>query len=181
LPLGRVAEEIRARSERIDGRLSRLDRSRPVDRLRGRALILRTFVPLALRAVDLRKVFRGNPVLVLLRMLGGLIRGKRAGDLAREHLNLSRILRVAVLPFEEFHSIDASRLENCKAVFAYEDAEDGTIKTIPACTWGSVYRNDILRKIAAKYGNPRSQAALPVDARASTDKDGRSLPEKDQL
>jgi len=65
-----------------------------------------------------------------------------------------RILRVAGLPFEEEHSIDAARLENCKAVFAYEDVEDGKVKTIPACLWYP-YRNPILEKISKKYGISR--------------------------
>jgi hypothetical protein len=62
-----------------------------------------------------------------------------------------RVLRVAMLPFEEQHSVDAARMENCKAVFAYEDADDGKVKTIPACLWYP-YRNPILEKISKKYG-----------------------------
>jgi len=156
-PLSYVASEILRCSRQVDDRLSRLDPTKRWDRLRGRLIAIKTYLPLVLRTVSLRRVFRGNPAVVSLKILGGLIRGRRRGDLARQHLNLSRILRVATLPFEEFHSIDAARLQNCKAVFVYEDVADDTIKIIPACTWGSVYRNDILRKVADKY----SQASLP--------------------
>jgi len=131
----------------------RLNPAKRLDRWRAKYLLLRTYVPLALKAVALRRVFRGNPAVVLLRMLGGLLRGRKASDLARQHFNLSEILRVAILPFEEYHAIDAARLKSCKAVFAYEDVNDGAVKTIPACVWGSVYRNDVLRNISAKYGS----------------------------
>jgi hypothetical protein len=42
-------------------------------------------------------------------------------------------------------------MENCKAVFAYEDTDDGKVKTIPACLWYP-YRNPLLEKLSKKYG-----------------------------
>jgi hypothetical protein len=162
LPLSRVVQMIVARAKRVDSRLSRLDRDRRFDRLLGQALLIWSFAPLAIRAIDFGRVFRRNPLAVTGRILFGLLRGQRAGDLARRHLNLSQLLRVAILPFEEFHSIDAIRMENCKAVFAYEDVASGEIRTVPACSWGSVYRNAILKNVAAKYGT------LPRQADAST-------------
>jgi hypothetical protein len=68
-----------------------------------------------------------------------------------------------MLPFEEQHSIDALRLENCKAVFAYEDTADGQVKTIPACLWYP-YRNAFLKKISEKYGIAGKPAAKPAPA-----------------
>ena len=156
LPFSRVVEEMRARALKIDPKLGRLNPAKRFDRWRAKYLLLRTYVPLAIKAIAIRRVFRGNPAVVLLRMLGGIIGGRKASDVARQYLNLSEILRVAILPFEEYHAIDAARLETCKAVFAYEDVEDGTIKMIPACVWGSVYRNDVLRKISAKYSSDRA-------------------------
>jgi hypothetical protein len=70
-----------------------------------------------------------------------------------------------VLPFEEQHSIDADRLRTCKAGFAYEDVETDRIETIPHCLWYP-YRNEMLRKIAEKYGSAARKtnvAALPVE------------------
>ncbi len=61
------------------------------------------------------------------------------------------MLRIAVLPFEEQNAVDAARMENCKAVFAYEDVENGRIGTVPVCLWYP-FRNPLLEKIAAKYG-----------------------------
>lgn len=152
MPLSKVASEILQRGRKIDPILSKLDPNRRWDRLRGRLIAIRTFAPLALRAVALRKVFRGNPITVTAKILAGMLRGRDLGDLARRHLNLSRLLRVATLPFEEYHSIDAARLQNCKAVFVYEDPAEDAIKIVPACVWGSIYRNDLLRKVSEKYG-----------------------------
>ncbi len=151
MPLSRLAREMLRIGRRIDPILSKLDPRKRGQRWRGRWIALRAWAPLALRVVAVRKVFRGNPVAVVAKLAGGLLRGRKLGDLAREHLNLSRLLRVATLPFEEFHSIDATRLHNCKAVFVYEDVADGQVKTIPACVWGSVYRNDLLRRLSEKY------------------------------
>jgi sulfatase maturation enzyme AslB (radical SAM superfamily) len=157
-PLGWVAHEIRARAQCIEPALKHLDPHKTFDRLRARLIIYRAFVPLAAKAVHLGRVFRGNPLLVTARLLAGLLTGRRPADLARKHFNLSRLLRVAILPFEEFHAIDASRLRSCKAVFAYQNAHTGAVETIPACVWGSVYRNDVLRDIANKYNRGRSES-----------------------
>ena len=63
-------------------------------------------------------------------------------------------LRVAVLPFEEQHSIDSERLKSCRVGMPYENVETGQIEIIPHCVWYP-YRNTILKKIADKYGSTR--------------------------
>ncbi len=170
IPLSELTGELRDRCEALEPALSRLDPSRRLDRWRARAKIAATFIPLGLRAVRLDRVPRGRALEVAMRFVFGLLRGRRAADLAREHLNLSRILRVAILPFEEVHSIDATRLMKCKAAFAYEDVEDGQIKTIPACVWAGVYRNRILTSISRKYGiaDRQREPRLPTAVAACT-------------
>ncbi len=164
VPLRQIAEEILERSRRIEPKLAKLDTRRRLHRWRGQAIVARAFGPLFWRAFDRTKLFKGNAVVATLRILAGLIRGTRFRDLAYRHLNPPRVLRVVVLPFEEYYSIDASRLRNCKAVFAYENVDTGKIETVPLCVWGSVYRNDILRRIAGKYGKATRSAGpgLPI-------------------
>jgi hypothetical protein len=70
-----------------------------------------------------------------------------------------------MLPFEEQHSVDAARMESCKAVFAYEDVEDGKVKTVPACLWYP-YRNPILAKLSKKYGIAGKTARVEAAATA---------------
>jgi hypothetical protein len=76
--------------------------------------------------------------------------GKSARSVLRARANIQDVLRMIVLPFEEYHSIDGARLQLCKAGFAYEDPETGRVRTISVCAW-SLFRTDILRSIADKY------------------------------
>ena len=151
MPLRVLAKELLARGRPLNRRLRKLDPSRPIRRLLGRLLVLATYVPLALRAVDWRACCRTRPGADLARLVLELVRGRRFRDAARKHLVAQYVLRVAVLPFEEYDAIDSDRLRNCKAAFAYEDTQDGQVKTIPACIWYP-YRDALLRKITGKYG-----------------------------
>jgi hypothetical protein len=54
-------------------------------------------------------------------------------------------------------------MENCKAVSAYEDTDDGKVKTIPACMWYP-YRNPILEKLSKKYGIARRKGETQAPA-----------------
>jgi len=146
------ARQLVARGERIRERLERLDPEKPLQGLRGQLLVLRTYLPVVFRALDPKRYCRGDPLAAGLRIAAGLLRGRRFRHLAREHLVVRRVLRLAVLPFEEYHSIDAARLENCKAAFAYEDVDEECIKKVPACMWYE-YRDPILRRIAEPYGS----------------------------
>ena len=64
-------------------------------------------------------------------------------------------------PFEEQNAVDAARMENCKAVFAYEDIKNNRIGTVPVCLWYP-YRNEILRKITLKYGTVSGKNRMPA-------------------
>jgi hypothetical protein len=151
MSLTRAAAEFVTRSRKIEPALARLDSGKFFQRLRGQWLVLRTFLPLGMRLVSLKQLSRGNVALDWLKILLGLMMGRRFRDLAYKHLRPPRMLRLAVLPFEEYHSLDAARMESCKAVFAYEDVPSGQVKTIPACTWYH-YRNPLLEEISRKYG-----------------------------
>ena len=149
-PLDEITEELVALAERLEPRLARLDPTRWLSRWRGRLFLLRTLWGPAHRSLDLRRIFRGRPLLALLRILGGLAIGRRGKDVLRRHTHVQDALRMIVLPFEEYHSIDGARLQNCTAGFAFEDPDTGEVKTIPVCSF-SLYKNDIQRKLAAKY------------------------------
>lgn len=148
-PFHQVAVECAALCRRLEPKLDHLDPKRFFQRLCGQALIVWTLLPWALGRIRFGRLI-GNPF----SSVSGLIsvRSRRLPDSDRAvSRRARRLLRVAVLPFEEEHSIDAARLEKCKGVFAYEDADDGKVKYIPACLWYP-YRNPILRKISKKYG-----------------------------
>ena len=149
-----VAEEAVGIAERIGPRLERLDRATWLGRWRGRLAIAWAFGGLLRRAVHWRHVLRGSRVLAVLRILGGLAVGRKAKDVFRRHTQVHDALRMIVLPFEEYHSIDGARLLNCTAGFVFEDPDTGEVRTIPVCAF-SLYKTEIQRKIAEKY-NKRS-------------------------
>jgi MoaA/NifB/PqqE/SkfB family radical SAM enzyme len=148
-PFHQAAVEVAALCRKLEPKLDRLDPTRVFPRLRGQALILWTFLPWSFARIRFGRLV-GNPFSVLGRLISGR-NGCRSADDHAIRRRARRMLRVAVLPFEEEHSIDAARLENCKAVFAYEDPEDGKVNYIPACLWYP-YRNPILAKLSKKYG-----------------------------
>ena len=151
VPLGQAAVNFAALARKIEPRLDRLDPKKFFQRWRGRLLCIRTFVPWALRTIDWVGLADGKPVRGLLRLLMSAVFRPQLPEGMASSRRPRRLLRLAMLPFEEQHSVDAARMENCKAVFAYEDADDGKVKTIPACLWYP-YRNPILEKISKKYG-----------------------------
>jgi hypothetical protein len=163
--LKRSVDEIAAglveRSLKLNPRLSRLDPGKPLQRFWGRALIVRTHAGLLLGSLDARKIFQGNPAMALLRILGGALAGRRLKVQLRKHTNLQSVMLMVVLPFEEYHSIESARLQNCFSGFAYEDPDTGEIKTVPVCIWG-LYKNEVQRKIAARYRGAAQEAASQV-------------------
>ena len=150
MPLAELAGQVVDRAKRIDAKLARLDLSRPLHKLRARLLVLRTFGPLAFRALSFRRIFKGNPFLAVLRVLGGVLVGRKLKHQLRKHSRLKHAMLMVILPFEEYHSVESARLQGCPAGFAYEDPDTGEVKTIPVCVWG-LYKNDIQRRLADKY------------------------------
>jgi hypothetical protein len=156
-PLSELALECTALSRQIEPQLDRLDPNKFFQRLRGQFLVIRTLGWWGFRRA---RIWRLKPIRRLasaafwhvyrkaLRLVG--IRSRRPRTL----------VRVAVVPIEEQHSIDAARLMSCKAVFAYEDVEDGRVKFFPACSWYP-YRNPLLEKISKKYGVVRNGSDVP--------------------
>jgi len=162
-PFSRAAVEFAALSKKIGPRLDRLDPKKFFQRQRGRLLCIRTFLPWLFRTVDFKRLADGKPVRGLLKLIFGQLFRRQLAEGPAGSRRPRRLLRVGMLPFEEQHSIDAARMENCKAVFAYEDAEDGKVKTIPACLWYP-YRNPLLEKLSKKYGIAGKKAEAEVPA-----------------
>jgi hypothetical protein len=150
-PLVEAAAEFANLVKRIEPKLSGLDTGKPLQRLYGKLICLGTIVPWVVRTINHRRVFGNNPVAGLLRTIWGLWMRRRTKRLTGRPAPATH-LRVAVLPFEEQHSIDAQRLKSCRVGMPYENVETGNIEIIPHCLWYP-YRNAILRKIADKYGS----------------------------
>jgi hypothetical protein len=164
-PLSQVAVDLAARSKAIEPRLDRLDPKKFFQRQRGRLLLLATFMPYLLRTIRWSRLADGKPVRGFFKFVFGQLFRRQVAEGLASGRRPRRLLRVGMLPFEEQHSVDAARMESCKAVFAYEDVEDGKVKTVPACLWYP-YRNPILAKLSKKYGIAGKTARVEAAATA---------------
>ena len=152
--LPEAAKELADLVRRIEPTLARLDPKKTLQRWRGKLLCLKVLVPWLLRTVNFSRVWGENPLTGVLRSVWRLWKRRRTKHLTGRPAPVT-YLRVAVLPFEEQHSIDSERLKTCTAGMPYEDVATGRIEIIPHCIWYP-YRNAILRTIAQKYGSVRS-------------------------
>jgi hypothetical protein len=149
-PMSKAAAEFVDIAQSILPRLEKLDSGKFFQRLRGQLICIRAFAPWILRTVNFKAVTGGHPITGMIKAAWSGIFRQPTPDGSKSR-RPRRVLRVAMLPFEEQHSIDAERLRSCKAVFAYEDTDDGKVKYFPACAWYP-YRNPLLEKISRKYG-----------------------------
>ena len=150
MPLNDLGAEVVRRAKPLEKRLAHLDPDRSLQRWRGRFLVLRALGGLGLRVLDRKKIFRGNSLLAMLRAAGGVLIGRRLKDQLRRYTRFSDTLLMIILPFEEYHSIEGERLQNCPSGFAFLDPDTEQVKTIPVCGY-SLYRDELERKIADKY------------------------------
>jgi uncharacterized radical SAM superfamily Fe-S cluster-containing enzyme len=163
MPLSEFCEGIVARIEAVGPKLDRLDERKAWDRFRGRMRVVWSFLGMARRSFRWDMVLKGSPTLSLLRILGGALVGKPLKGQLAKHCKLAGALDMIVLPFEEHGSIDGARLALCKGGFAFEDPDDGVVKSIPICVW-SLFRDEVERKIAAKYGDAGARTASAPNA-----------------
>lgn len=101
--------------------------------------------------IDFREIFGGPWKMKTLKILFGLMQGKKAKDLLRANTQCHHILRAIVLPFEESECVESARLVDCPAAFAYEHPETREIRFMPVCAW-AIYKNNILRQTTEAYG-----------------------------
>jgi molybdenum cofactor biosynthesis enzyme MoaA len=157
-PLEDIAEEVVRRAAEIDPKLAKLSPNAWFQRLRGRVAVLKTFGGLVFRSINFRRLLRGSRTLAVLRILGGLLIGRSLKEQLRRHTRVQGAMLMVVLPFEEFHSVESARLQECPSGFAYEDPGSGEVKTVPVCLWG-LYKTDIQRRIMARYHSEEAHAA----------------------
>lgn len=142
--------------------LSRLNPDRLFERAWGAFLVIGAFGPRLFRFLHWKKIMKGNPVLGVLKILLGLALGKEPKDVLRANTRVQDVLRMVVLPFEEYHSVESERLRYCKSAFAYVHPDTDEVKLVPVCTW-SLYRDNTMRRITEKHA-----AAAPKVPAASS-------------
>ena len=150
-PLGEVAREAIALDENMGKKLNRSWLGKIFGKRGKQAVMGWAVLGLMRRSVSFSEMFGGHAAGNLTRILWGLVRGKKMKDLMRRYSRCHGILRVIVLPFEEPKNVESARLVECPAQFAYEHPLTREIGFMPVCAW-SVYRNDLLRETARRYG-----------------------------
>jgi uncharacterized radical SAM superfamily Fe-S cluster-containing enzyme len=161
-PFARIAVSFAAKADKLKAKLDKFDNKKFFSRLRGQWAITWRMLPWAIANVRIGRLI-GNPFAALWRAMFGR-KGRKTETADSKTRRARRVLRVAMLPFEEEHSIDAARLEKCKGVFVYEEAETGKVRYAPACLWYP-FRNALLEKLSRKYGivMPNGKVRMPAD------------------
>jgi len=167
VPLSKLAEIVNKRTKKMNERLSRYNPEKFLDRWIARALIIKTLIPFLWIAPNYHAIFKGKPVRGILLTLWGTLKGERFEHALSRAAGVPRVLRVGVLPFEQYQAVESNRLANCKGAFAFEDIKTGQIKFIPTCTWFR-FRQDVLKSITAKYGIASTTTNTAVKTSADT-------------
>jgi hypothetical protein len=169
IPLNELTKIVIKKTQKMNERLSRYDPKKFHDRWLARAIILKTLIPLLWIAPDYRAIFKGRPVRGIILTLWGALKGERFEYALSRVSGLPRVLRVGVLPFEQYQAVESNRLANCKGAFVFEDTKTGQIKFVPTCTWFR-FRQDVLQSITDKYGI----ASKAADKKVKTSEDANS-------
>jgi hypothetical protein len=140
-----------ALDERMAGQLERSLLARMFGRSGRKFVYGKALFKLVRKSLDFKAIFGSGAILKMTKILWGALWGAKMKTLLRKHTNCHYILRVIVLPFEESESVEAARLVDCPAAFAYEHPEAGDIRLMPVCAW-AMNKNEILRATAEKYG-----------------------------
>ncbi len=120
------------------------------------------FLKLLRKHGDFDQVFNGGKFMKTFRILMGVLFGQKLKTMLRKYTRCQNILRLMVLPFEEKECVESARLVDCPASFAYEHPVTGQIHLMPVCAW-TIYKNDILRKTAQKYGTAKNSVKADGD------------------
>ena len=150
-PFQDVANDLIAMDEQMAAKVKKSWIARLLGEKGRKLLYSMALFKFARRNFNLREIFGGSPTLKTLKILLGLLGGKKAKHVLRANTRCHHILRVIILPFEEPECVEAARLVDCPAAFAFEHPESKEIHFMPVCSW-PIYKDDILRETAENYG-----------------------------
>ena len=105
--------------------------------------------------LNTREIFGGAAFPKIAKIAWGKLKGIKTKTLLRANTKCHGILRLIVLPFVEPVCVEAARLVDCPAAFAYEHPLTREIKFMPVCAW-PIYKNDVLRQTAKRYGDGKT-------------------------
>jgi sulfatase maturation enzyme AslB (radical SAM superfamily) len=143
-----------ARDEKLGRRMERTEQGIAgrlgLARFIGRVRSLKEIAGTLRESADTRAIFGDHAKWKILKIALGVLFGCKPKVMLRANTRLQKVLRIAVLPFEEPRTMDSSHLKRCPAGFAYVDPATGEPRTMPVCSW-PIHKNDIMRKIMERY------------------------------
>jgi hypothetical protein len=159
-----------ARDEELGRRMERTERGIAgrlgLARFIGRARSLKEIAGTLRESADTRAIFGDHAKWKTLKIALGILFGRKPKVMLRANTRLQKVLRIAVLPFEEPRTMDSSHLKRCPAGFAYVDPATGEPRTMPACSW-PIYKNDIMRRIMERCAPAQEGPAGPARPHAT--------------
>jgi MoaA/NifB/PqqE/SkfB family radical SAM enzyme len=150
-PLNDVIAELLALDQRMAEKLPRSLLGKLFGQKGRRFVYGWALLRLIRHSMDTGEVLGPHPKAKMAQIAWGLVRGIKLKHLLRQHTHIHSLLRVIILPFEEAGCVEAARLVDCPAQFAYEHPETREVRFMPVCAW-TLYKNDILRVTAEHYG-----------------------------
>jgi len=102
------------------------------------------------KAINPRELFGKPGLLNALLAVIDLVRGEKIDRILKRRTTFKHVLTLMTIPYEDKGGLEDARLEDCPAVFAYEDVETGRIKTTAFCSWQTV-KDSACRRIQAHY------------------------------
>ena len=135
----------------LDARMKEKFARRPLSLKKRRRIYGLEMYRFLRRHVDFRELFGGSPLIGILKIMAGRMKGIKMKHLLRQHTQIQGVLRIIILPFEESECVESARLVDCPAAFAYEHPESKEIRFMPVCSW-SIYKNNMLRAASEAYG-----------------------------
>ncbi len=110
------------------------------------------------QTINLNEILGSNPYIKSLKIILGLMTGKKLKTMFRKYTKFHNVLRMIVLPFEEAECVESARLVDCPAAFAYEHPSTKDISFMPVCAW-ALHKDNILKATALNYNVSQNNPA----------------------
>lgn len=153
---------------RLDANLDRISERLPVRGVRRSLFDAYTFLSM-LRVLGRRlwfgRIFGGRAARSAALAVLDLMRGDKIDRILSRRTSFKHVLTLLTIPYEDKGGLEDARLQDCPAVFAYEDVDTGKIRTAAFCSWQTV-KDEVCRKIQDHYDAGARSASLPASADA---------------
>lgn len=169
MPLSELLMKMRA----LDADLDKKSASLPERGFRRTLFDITTFISMArllMSGIRLDVFFDNHRLRNGFLALADLIKGRKIDAILGDRTACKHMLTLLTIPYEDRGGLEEARLQDCPAVFAYEDVDTGVIRTAAFCSWQTV-KDEACRKIQEYYDGKQSvkpaETATSAEARSA--------------